>query len=147
MISASQTVYNNSSRSVPLGMQLKPSATPIGDEFDDGILRNLYQIPVQPFRDQVSMLHGNANFCNTVGEIIPCYVSPSLMLNRNVCQILNRLNPRTLFKDYLEMEETRKLASSVTPIECFCLTKLILFPTRPALAFCRRHFAPVKSSA
>ena len=82
MISASQVVYNNSSRNVPLGMQLKPSATPIGDEFDDGIKKNLYQLPTEPFRDQVSMLHGNANFCNTVGELLPCYVSPSLMLNR-----------------------------------------------------------------
>ena len=82
MISASQTVYNNTSRSVPLGMALKPSATPIGDEFDDGIKKNLYQLPTEPFRDQVRMLHGNANFCNTVGEILPCYVSPSLMLNR-----------------------------------------------------------------
>ena len=82
MISAARTVYNNSSRPVPLGMELKPSATPEGKEFDDGILKNLYQLPVEPFRDQVRMLHTNTNFCNTVGEILPCYVSPSLMLNR-----------------------------------------------------------------
>ena len=83
MISASRTVYNNSSRPVPLGMELKPSATPIGKEFDDGILKNLYQLPIDPFRDQVRMLHTNANFCNTMGELLPCYVSPSLMLNRS----------------------------------------------------------------
>ena len=82
MISASRVVYNNSSRAVPLGMELKPSATPFAKEFDDGILKNLYQLPVEPFRDAVPMLHGNANFCNTIGEILPCYVSPSLMLNR-----------------------------------------------------------------
>ena len=82
MISAARTVYNNSSRQVPLGMELKPSATPEGKEFDDGILKNLYQLPVEPFRDNVRMLHTNTNFCNTVGEILPCYVSPSLMLNR-----------------------------------------------------------------
>jgi len=82
MISASRIVYNNSSRPVPLGMELKPSATPEAKEFDDGILKNLYQLPIDPFRDQVRMLHTNANFLNAVGEILPCYVSPSLMLNR-----------------------------------------------------------------
>ena len=70
MISASRIVYNNSSRPVPLGMELKPSATPMAKEFDDGILKNLYQLPVEPFRDQVRMLHTNTNFLNTVGEIL-----------------------------------------------------------------------------
>lgn len=92
MISASRVVYNNSARPVPLGMSLKPSATPAGKDFDDGILKNLYQLPVDPFRDQVRMLHTNANFCNTMGEIMPCYVSPALMLNRSFA------NPEPVFK-------------------------------------------------
>jgi len=82
MISASKVVYNNSSRVVPLGNQIKPQSTPYANEFDSGIKKNLYQLPVQPFADKVNMLHGNANFLNSVGEILPCYVSPSLMLNR-----------------------------------------------------------------
>jgi len=146
MISASRTVYNNSSRSVPLGMQLKPSATPIGDEFDDGIKKNLYQLPTEPFRDQVSMLHGNANFCNTVGEILPCYVSPSLMLNRVYA------NPEPI-KSQNSLQATsgnarnQKAGILSDPDRMLLFNKTNFIPHQMSAGVLPSHFAPVKSSA
>ena len=146
MISASRTVYNNSSRSVPLGMQLKPSATPIGDEFDDGIKKNLYQLPTEPFRDQVSMLHGNANFCNTMGEILPCYVSPSLMLNRVYA------NPEPI-KSQNSLQATsgnarNQMAGILSdPDRMQLFNKTNFIPHQTSAGVLPSHFAPVKSSA
>ena len=80
MISADTIVYNNLPIPPPLGNQMMPRASPIGDEFDDGIKRKLYQLPVEPFRDAYRTIH-TAGFCNTYGSILPCYVSPSLNLN------------------------------------------------------------------
>jgi len=80
MISADTIVYNNLPIPPPLGNQVMPRVTPIGDEFDAGIKRGLYQLPVEPFRDAYRNIH-TAGFCNTYGDILPCYVSPSLNLN------------------------------------------------------------------
>ncbi len=80
MIAADQIVYNNLPIPPPLGNQVMPRATPIGDDFDAGIKRDLYQLPVQPFRDAYRTIH-TAGFQNTYGSILPCYVSPSLNLN------------------------------------------------------------------
>mgnify|MGYP003144555170 CR=1 FL=1 len=81
MIAADVYVPNNLPINPPLGNQVMPKATPIGDEFDSGIKRKLYQLPVVPFRDAYRGIH-TASFCNTNGSILPCYVSPSLNLNR-----------------------------------------------------------------
>jgi len=80
MISADKIVYNNSPINVRLGNQLMPRATPIGDEFSQGFKKRFYQLPVEPFVDKNRTIH-SANFCNTNGAILPCYVSPSLKLN------------------------------------------------------------------
>ena len=80
MISADKVVYNNAPVNVRLGNQLMPRATPIGDEFDQGFKKNFYQLPVEPFVDRNRTIH-SANFCNTNGEVLPCYISPSLKLN------------------------------------------------------------------
>ena len=146
MISASQTVYNNSSRSVPLGMQLKPSATPIGDEFDDGILRNLYQLPIEPFRDQVSMLHGNANFCNTVGELLPCYVSPSLMLNRTYANP-EPIKSQNSLQGLSGNGRNQKAGLLSDPDRMLLFNKTNFIPDQTSAGVMPGHFAPVKSSA
>jgi len=80
MIKADQVVYNNAPVNVRLGNQLMPRATPIADEFDQAFKKNFYQLPVEPFVDNNRTIH-SANFCNTNGAILPCYVSPSLKLN------------------------------------------------------------------
>jgi len=81
MISADQIVYNNLPIDVRLGNSLRPRATPNGDKWDWGVKENLYQLPVDKFRDNNRTIH-SANFCNTFGEILPCYISPSLKLNQ-----------------------------------------------------------------
>ena len=146
MISASRTVYNNSSRPVPLGMELKPSATPIGKEFDDGILKNLYQLPVEPFRDQVSMLHTNANFCNTVGEIMPCYVSPSLMLNRSYANP-EPIKSQNSLQGLSGNARNQKAGLLSDPDRMLLFNRTNFIPNQMSAGVLPSHFKSVKSSA
>lgn len=146
MISASRTVYNNSSRPVPLGNELKPRATAEGKEFDDGILKNLYQLPVDPFRDQVSMLHGNANFCNTVGEIMPCYVSPSLMLNRSYANP-EPIKSRNAQQATLGNARNQKAGILSDPDRMLLFSRTNFIPNQMSAGVLPSHFKPVKSSA
>ena len=146
MISASQTVYNNTSRSVPLGMQLKPSATPIGDEFDDGIKKNLYQLPTEPFRDQVRMLHGNANFCNRMGELLPCYVSPSLMLNRTYANP-EPIKSQNALQGLSGNGRNQKAGLLSDPDRMILFQRTNFIPNQLSAGVLPSHFAPVKSSS
>ena len=145
MISASRVVYNNTARQVPLGMELKPSATPAGKEFDDGILKNLYQLPVDPFRDQVRMLHTNANFCNAVGEIMPCYVSPALMLNRTYA------NPEPIKNKNAQQANSgngrnQKAGLNSDPDRMLLFNKTNFIPDAMSAGTMASDFKPVKSS-
>jgi len=146
MISASRIVYNNTPRSVPLGMELKPSATPIGDEFDDGIKKNLYQLPVEPFRDAVSMLHGNANFCNTMGELLPCYVSPSLMLNR-VYSNPEPIKSQNALQGLSGNGRNQKNGLLSDPDRMILFNRTNFIPNQLSAGVLPSHFAPVKSSS
>ena len=83
MIKADTIVYNNLPIDVRLGDSLRPRATPNGSGLGNtwGVKEKLYQLPVDKFRDNNRTIH-SANFLNTNGEILPCYISPSLKLNQ-----------------------------------------------------------------
>ena len=146
MISASRTVYNNSSRPVPLGMELKPSATAEGKDWDDGILKNLYQLPIDPFRDQVRMLHTNANFCNTMGEIMPCYVSPSLMLNRSYANP-EPIKSRNAQQATMGNARNQKPGLLSDPDRMLLFNRTNFIPNQMSAGVLPSHFKSVKSSA
>ena len=80
MIRADTIAYNNLPIDVRVGNQLMPRGTPYAIPFEDGIKKKLYQLPVEPFADKNRNIH-SANFLNTNGEVLPCYISPSLRLN------------------------------------------------------------------
>jgi hypothetical protein len=144
MISADTVVYNNLPIDVPLGNQLMPKATPFADEFDSGIKKKLYQIPVTPFRDTQRTIH-SANFCNTYGEILPCYVSPSLNLNR-VYADPQPVKLRNAEQPLYGNARNQPVGLGVVPEQIKLFRKKDFIPDQTTAGVDARHFKPISSS-
>ena len=144
MISADTVVYNNLPIDVPLGNQLRPRVTADGSDFDSGIKKKMYQLPVEPFRDNQRTIH-SAGFCNTYGEILPCYVSPSLNLNRVYA------NPqptplRNAEQPVFGNARNQKMGLGVIPEQVRLFQKSNVIPNQMSAGVNAGHFSPVKSS-
>lgn len=144
MISADTVVYNNLPIDVPLGNQLRPRASADGNDFDAGIKKKLYQMPVEPFRDNQRTIH-SAGFCNTYGEILPCYVSPSLQLNR-VYANPEVTNKRNAEQPLYGNARNQKLGLSVVPEQVRLFKKSKFIPDQLSAGVNAGHFLPVQTS-
>jgi len=144
MISADTVVYNNLPVDVPLGNQLRPRATADGNEFDSGIKKKLYQLPVEPFRDSQRTIH-SAGFCNTYGEILPCYISPSLNLNRVYADPMP--TPlRNAEQPLLGNARNQKLGLAIVPEQIPLFREKKFIPNQMTAGTSADHFKSVKSS-